>query len=486
MTIIPQNREFLPDAPAWQSLVVGALVLGACIAGIGTRLLFDLASLWPANALLFGILAFRPETNRPLTWVAAAAAYMLADLLSGSALVPSLWLNGANMAGVACGMLALRLAPPDMLQMRRPTDAILTMLLLALAAGGAAAVGGFAGPILFGLPVTDSLLLWFSTEFVNYAVVFPVVAALALSPRQARRILSRNRSTALRQIAACATLSASIGAMHWLGGPGAIGFVLPGLVWCSVRFRPLAVTLLTLATCTWLLIAGQAGLIPLHADLDSALTASSYRLGVAMIAIVPFAVASLNAAWRTVHAALLHAATHDTLTGLRNRGAFLSAAERLLRGRGEEEPVCLLMIDVDHFKAINDTHGHAAGDEALKAIAACLVRHIRDTDLAGRLGGEEFAIVMPQVNGMTGETIAERIRRAVQAMPVSMGQQAPLSLSISIGVADAIGQEPLRELLSAADSALYAAKHGGRNRVVVVSKAAAAAPAAAMKRAGRP
>jgi diguanylate cyclase (GGDEF)-like protein len=128
------------------------------------------------------------------------------------------------------------------------------------------------------------------------------------------------------------------------------------------------------------------------------------------------------------------------------------------------------MIDLDHFKRINDTHGHRAGDAVLIAAARVCRSMLRDTDILGRYGGEEFAIIMPETNREEAHEVAERLRLAVAELVVPWGDIA-LTITTSVGVAVVDnGANTIAELLDHADQALYAAKRAGRNRVVVFTE----------------
>ena len=160
--------------------------------------------------------------------------------------------------------------------------------------------------------------------------------------------------------------------------------------------------------------------------------------------------------------------TTDQLTGVSNRARFFELGEaELTRWKRFAQPLSALMIDVDHFKAINDTHGHAAGDEVLKQVAGALQSTLRSIDVIGRLGGEEFAILLPSLDIQGAEMVAERLRRgAAGLVPTFEGR--PIPVTISIGCAELSGPvDDIDALLREADGALYAAKQGGRNRVVV-------------------
>lgn len=463
---MPRSKwDPLPTNPTLLSLCIGALVLGACFVGIHTRLLFSLASLWPANALLLSLLLIRPEANRPLTWIVAVAAYMTADLLTGGAFGASAILNGTNLVGVAAGLVVSKLLPGDVLRLRRPMDTIYVMLMLAAASAAAGLAGMVAGPLLFGMSPARALDLWLTTEFVNYAIFVPLIITLNVGYRADSMTVYGHRGIAWRQGAAIATLLASVGFMHVSGGPGAIAFSIPALLWCAVCFRPATASALTMATAVWLLIAGPAGQIPFGFVLSEVGDLSSYRLGVAMIAIGPFAVAGLNAAWRVSNEALEVAATRDELSSLLNRRAFMDRGRKAL-ARGNASQFCVLMIDIDHFKAINDFHGHPAGDAVIRAIGALLNSSVGPHDFAARIGGEEFAIGLQGVTPVAAEAAAERIRHVVSQMVVPGCGDADIRFTVSIGVADHQNHAELGATLSAADAALYVAKRNGRNRVV--------------------
>lgn len=159
----------------------------------------------------------------------------------------------------------------------------------------------------------------------------------------------------------------------------------------------------------------------------------------------------------------------DSLTGLWNRGYFMEMACReLARGRREATPLSLIMIDVDHFKKVNDTHGHEAGDEALRCLAEVLTLSVRDGDLLARLGGEEFVALLPNARLADACSVAERIRQGIAARELDCRSGACFGLTVSVGVATHRDREtPLEELLRCADEALYAAKRGGRDRVEI-------------------
>lgn len=159
-------------------------------------------------------------------------------------------------------------------------------------------------------------------------------------------------------------------------------------------------------------------------------------------------------------------ATHDPLTGLFNRAAILEALEReVVRSNREKHPMAVIMADLDHFKAINDTHGHQAGDAVLQEMSHRMQASFRAYDSVGRYGGEEFLIVVPNSELVLAFELAERLRQNISAQPVSF-DQVTIPVTVSLGVAGSTAErnQPA-QLLRYADEALYAAKRNGRNRV---------------------
>lgn len=180
---------------------------------------------------------------------------------------------------------------------------------------------------------------------------------------------------------------------------------------------------------------------------------------------------------RAMERQLERLASTDPLTGANNRRQFMArAAEEWERSGRYDTPLSLLMIDIDRFKSINDTHGHAVGDAVLKAMVAEALAVLRTTDLLGRLGGEEFAILLPQTPPAAAAHTAERLRHALSrvATPTDGG---PLHFTVSIGLAARAGEsDSVEDCLKRADGALYRAKTEGRDRVMVDPDAAAQGP----------
>ena len=168
----------------------------------------------------------------------------------------------------------------------------------------------------------------------------------------------------------------------------------------------------------------------------------------------------------------LRLASQDPLTGAANRRALMQALEtELARASRQHTPLALLMVDIDHFKRVNDHYGHLAGDHVLRHIVGVLRQRLRASDVLGRYGGEEFMVLLPGTDLHGAAQLAEQLRQAVQAAPCEwQGQRIPFTVSIGVAASADTPADPSRTseaLLQAADQALYRAKDDGRNRVAL-------------------
>ncbi|MGD0102984.1 MAG: diguanylate cyclase [Rhodopila sp.] len=178
---------------------------------------------------------------------------------------------------------------------------------------------------------------------------------------------------------------------------------------------------------------------------------------------------------RQLEVDLRRLATTDGLTGALNRSEFLVSAQRAMEAKqGTGQKIVVLMVDADHFKAINDRFGHAGGDCALRHLVTSLRAGLRETDLVGRLGGEEFAVLLPDTQPRPAGMVAERLRARVADAPVAFGDRL-IPMTISIGLAIQLETDrSIEQVMARADEALYRAKGSGRNRVVADQQTEAA------------
>lgn len=158
----------------------------------------------------------------------------------------------------------------------------------------------------------------------------------------------------------------------------------------------------------------------------------------------------------------------DRLTGLNNRGFWEENLEQeFLRSQRSKRPASLIMLDIDHFKNFNDTHGHSAGDDVLRAVSNQIKTSQRTTDIAGRYGGEEFAIILPDTDGQQALAVAERLRQQISKLQLAWDAQL-LNITVSIGISEYHTEMPAYQAwIEHADTALYKAKAEGRNRSVL-------------------
>lgn len=259
------------------------------------------------------------------------------------------------------------------------------------------------------------------------------------------------------------------------------GFVLFDIGRVLVAF---ALALLVIFVLAWLSIAGVIEYAPLlrvdpvtKDSISLYWVASTFVCATPFVASVFFLTISLLARWRERERRVRILSTTDVLTGLPNRRALFERFEReLARARRQQEPLSVCVVDLDHFKQINDRYGHAAGDEVLQYASRTLREQLRDVDLLGRIGGEEFVIVLPDTDGEAARRALERCRAALSGEDVELGDSsAALRITASFGIHTAAVDEAsnVPQLLARADEALYLAKRNGRNRLAFWGEAAA-------------
>lgn len=240
------------------------------------------------------------------------------------------------------------------------------------------------------------------------------------------------------------------------------GGLRPALVWSGLTF--LAVVVIH--------IMDIAGSFPKAVVTDmrilTTVSTISFVMTVAVFILVFYQVNSI-AIFRLDQALTIirDLAIRDELTGVFNRRELIRIAEQEKeRFERHESPFCLCLIDVDYFKRINDTYGHAAGDQVLKRLAGKIREEIRSTDYFGRYGGEEFLLILVGSDAAAAASFSDRIREAIEALSFD-NMPDIASVTISIGVAQYLSGETIEQTLTRADSALYLAKNAGRNRVAV-------------------
>ncbi|MES2789587.1 MAG: diguanylate cyclase [Planctomycetota bacterium] len=452
---------------------LGGLVFAASLFGILTRPVGFLAAFWPANAILLGVMVRYPVLASAWGWIAAIVGYLAADFLTGGGVLMTLWLTTGNLAGAATGVfLFLRLTDEDR-HLRRPLSVLYLFSICAATGIAAALVGGGVGPVLFGKDWLTGFAFWFITELVNSILLIPVI--LTAPRRSELRATIHQLADAVQQtpiiLGPLLALLISMAASVLIGGPGAIVFSVPALLWCALRYNLFSTALLTLLYCAWMMMAVSAGNLVIHPVSDYINETMSIRLGICLLALGPLTAASINAAREELLRSLDHAVNHDYLTNALARRAFMRHGAVLIEKNPNQQLLpAVLMMDIDHFKSVNDRYGHTAGDHVLVSFASIITKHLREKDLFGRLGGEEFAVILPQVAAADALMIAERLRSKIEMTPILMPNGDTLRITVSIGVAYPAESctPPLETLLHEADQALYQSKHEGRNRITGV------------------
>lgn len=452
----------------WRALLVFAFVLVLSVVSAVTRQIFSLSSLWLPNAALLALFILRPDFRTTLTWLAATAGYLLGDKIGGTELVESLWLTGSNLAGVAVGGLAIIHIGLDKRGLNRPMDAMALLAALAAAAAGAAAVGTIAGPLLFDMRPVDAAFFWFSSELSYYVAIVPT--ALMLVPNTKWRLTAEAPHIGSRsgKIAAFGVLFASMLAIHLWGHMGAMVFPVPALMLIAVQFAPPIALTVSSLVCIWMLLAVPMGFIPLSIPVSGTEASASFRLGIAMVATTTIVVASANAAWARANARLEALATRDVLSGLLNRRTFFEQARHMVQRAGKGQYLAVLMIDIDHFKIVNDLNGHATGDKVIAETGRMLTATLPSHAILGRIGGEEFAAVFLVQNKDHNAVpqIADQICQQARQMVITTSAGKVLPIAVSIGATVQPLAIAIDDALAVADTALYTAKQSGRDRVV--------------------
>lgn len=450
--------------------ITGIIVFAACVLGILSRPMGHLAALWPANALLIGLFVRFPKLNNAFGWLGAILAYFMADIMTGNNWSANLMLTAGNLVCVVTGVLLFSWLDEEHRRLKHPLSVLHLALVASCAAAATGVVGVIADPILSNASPLKSWAFWSVTELANLMAVLPVILSLPdLSGlRLNRRRTFKTEHIHVRKILPVCALLISLALGILVGGPGAPVFPIPALLWCALSYDIFITSMLTLLYSGWILFAMSLGYLPISiVNMNSRPMLLSIRIGVSLMALAPLTVACVMAAREELLRQLKYIAEHDQLTSLLNRRAFNERASSLLTRLTEQtRPVAVLMLDIDKFKDVNDTYGHAGGDRVLVAFARIASAGLRDIDMLGRIGGEEFAAVLPGCGPKEAEKIAQRIRSKLADTPIDLGDGQQITVTVSIGVSFAQQATPdIEALLLVADKALYRAKENGRNRV---------------------
>lgn len=442
-------------------LFLGAIVFAASVLGLASSHAFSV-SFWPANAVLVGCAIRDRRLGCGFGWVGAFIGFVAADLLFGRTLSLAVFFAGANLIGALTATMVLRRLPADDLALRREHSVPRILACLIPACVAAALAGALLVKVQFGGSALQTLLTWPASELVNYLVVLPAMLTF-------RRAEPRSRTTPRAATRPgpwpILLLALSCAATVHFDGPGSIMFPLPALLLCALAYPVPVVALLTLALGAGALITLGLGIVDMGQDMAVPAMVVSVRIAVAFLVLVPLTIASVMAVRDDLLGQLKHAAEHDGLTGLLNRRTFeqrmvARLAAPIVPGSGH----VLLWLDIDHFKAVNDSYGHPAGDAVLQAFAAIARDCCHTGDLIGRIGGEEFAILARVAGPREAHSIAECLRRSFASFPTRWNGVA-IRATVSVGAAFIDRAPDMDDLGAHLDKALYRAKRRGRDRI---------------------
>ncbi len=443
-----------------------AAVFAACLLGIVLRPIGFLSVFWPANQLLLVLLLRYPHVLlQPLGMAAIFVSYVAADVLTGSNLWVSTGFSVANMVGAVSAWWVMHKHSKRDLQMEGQFSALLVLYGSGVAATVSAAIGGPVSAYAFSVPLLKGTMMWWTGEWMNAMILLPFLLALP----SARKATLPQEALPLPAVVLPAVAVVALEAASYAVGAkiGSLAFSLPALLWCALSYRILTTTIITmLVFATKIIIASWIDFTPMHF-----VDVATFRLGVTMLILGPLSVAGAHAARSELLNRLRYQAHHDSLTGVLSRNGFVQASSLVLQRLAHERgSLAVLMLDLDHFKRVNDTHGHGTGDHLLCEFARTVVHTLRPQDVFGRIGGEEFAVVLPHISAQDAATIAERLCLAVRAGKFQTLSNEPLSATVSIGVAHVAQLSPrdsIENLLRDADGALYQAKSRGRDCVML-------------------
>lgn len=448
---------------------VFALIFIMSLLGIYSRPTGLLATFWPANAVLLGLFVRSPHLAYPLNWVAAVLAYVTADMLTGSHLSISLFLTFGNIVGIFVGYTIFIQLSPSHRRLTQPLSVIYLVLICVAASASAGVVGMVGYPVLFHGKPLQGLSYWFVGELVNFLAILPVM----LTAPNIKNLSFKMRRSGLPEIdpQKAAALFSLIGGMLLsitIDGPGALTFFVPGLVWCALSFSLFTSACLTLICSMYVLLATASGYLDLGTNLRELYSLDSFRLGVTLVSLAPLTIASVMTTRNELVQKLQFTATHDQLTHALNRVGFYEKADEILNSG---KPFAVMMLDIDHFKHVNDTYGHSGGDIVLAGFSRLATECLRSSDILGRLGGEEFCIMLPNCSQESALAVAQRICTTCSDHVFSLDNQVTLKVTVSIGLMHipVLAKDSFEQILIKADEALYTAKESGRNRVVIAS-----------------
>lgn len=416
-----------------------------------------LALFWPVNALMVGLFLRFPFFNRPHYYLTGLLVALLCNISVGTNSVGAVLVILSNTAFVVI------LTNLILWERKQPSDPLKINVLrlysyCLLSAIVCSVLGSYGFSLSYHRTFATVYPIWFSEQFSTSVLILPFLLTWNgnLLPKKFD----------LRQVMPVGLLIFSIAASSHSAGIGSLAVTLPALIWCAISFSLPVTCLLTQLTGIMEVLLVDAHWM--YASIDGHITQIvSARMGIASVAISPVMVAVSVQAINTLVKQLSARANYDYLTRVHSRFGLYEKL-RVQDEKMANTALNVLLLDIDHFKSINDTHGHDCGDSVLTEFARRVKEVVGEKGIVARMGGEEFAVVMPDACGDNGYQLAEEIRAEIEQMEVQWGGDT-LSLTVSIGLSH--GHAARRQLvdvfdklLSEADRYLYQSKKAGRNR----------------------
>lgn len=442
----------------------------------------NVAVLWIPNGILLATLLVRAD-RAPALFVAGALASFAANLATGHGLVASLILTVGNMAEVALAAWLLhRWAGPAPL-FAQVSGVVRFTFVAGLAAPALGATVASAGLTLLGADFLDIWGRWIVGDALGLLIITPILVILDQRWRQGPDaiLIARSRAEVAALLAGVLALSLAVFAIP---AEVALFLLLPPMLVATFRMGPFgaaAACIIIAAVGVGFTVQGVGPVALFEGSVSERVLHFQLFLAVLFLSALPVAAAlserqalateladACDAA-RSAAESFYDQASTDELTGVATRRRFLERLkDEVAAARVKGADLALVVLDVDHFKAINDAHGHPAGDLVLRAIADACRDTVRARDILGRLGGEEFAVLMPDTTADGAAAVCERLRAAIAARRVAPAPRVAIRATVSLGLALLRGHDGDR-LLSDADRALYDAKRAGRNRLAIAA-----------------
>lgn len=473
----PLKMSHYAKTPFGIFMVMACVIAFSAFLGIASRPLSFLATLWIPNPLLLGLFLRFPHLNHWSGWLGAFIGFMLADLITGNNFFLTTALTLANLINVSVALLLIKLSRLDHTKYNQGLTFLYLFIIISISSFMSALFAILTVPYMpntfMGLDrLSTEFTMWWTGEIQNMVLILPIILSFPTSIRfhdfLYQKVPQLEQKPVLILPFLTVVLCTCLG--YYFSGPGALMFPIAAMLWAALTYQLFTIALINLLVCSLLFYSVTQFYLSFSTH-DYLATTVSARIGMFMMALAPLTVALINQNRSTLYKQLRQHVDFDALTQAMSRRNFMeSTVSKLKLIQPQKRPFALLMIDLDYFKNVNDTYGHHVGDVTLQHFVKITQQTLRQNDLFGRLGGEEFAIFLADIQPIDALKIAKRIQANLEQAPLILSDQSVLSIRISIGLLHHDqANHNLEELLTYADQALYKAKELGRNQVYMTT-----------------